>query len=180
MDETRLAARAADQLERSGDSILTLVKAAPEEQLRHRPGPGQWSMLEVLGHLADEEAVDFPARLRSTLEDPARPWPAIDPEGAVPAHDHQSQPPHRLAGLFRRRRRRSLRWLRRLRDPAWDRAYEHPQLGTLRAGDLLVAWIDHDLHHHGQLLRLAHGWWEQQAAPYDGGYSGARWGRPGA
>lgn len=178
MDGTRFALRAADQLERSGDSILALLKGAPEQQLLYRPATGQWSMLEVLGHLADEEAVDFPARLRSTLADPSRPWPAIDPEGAVRAHDHQAQPPHRLLGLFRRRRRRSLRWLRSLRDPAWDQGYDHPQLGRLRAGDLLLAWVDHDLYHHGQLLRLAHGWWAQRGAPYDGGYSGARWAPP--
>jgi len=34
-----------------------------------------------VNHLVDEEEGDFRLRLRSTLEDPARDWPPIDPEG---------------------------------------------------------------------------------------------------
>jgi hypothetical protein len=47
---------------------------------RARPAPGEWSPVEIVCHLRDEEAEDFGARLRVVLEGGTR-FTSIDPEG---------------------------------------------------------------------------------------------------
>jgi DinB superfamily len=35
--------------------LRTLVAGVDEAQLRRRPAPGEWAIIEVVGHLADTE-----------------------------------------------------------------------------------------------------------------------------
>ena len=144
-------------LEAGGAAIPALAAALSDDEARRQPAPGKWSVVEILAHLADEERDDFRRRVALTLEDSARPWPPIDPEGWARERDYRSR---RLADVladFRREREASLAWLRSLPQASLERAYEHPKLGTLRAGDLLAAWAAHDLLHLRQLAgaRLA-------------------------
>ena len=67
-------------LSASGAAIRELAKALSPEQARWRPAPGQWSVLEVLNHLCDEEREDFRQRLDLLLHHPGEPWPPVDPE----------------------------------------------------------------------------------------------------
>jgi hypothetical protein len=55
---------------------------------------------------------------------------------------------------FLTRRERSLTWLDSLERPMWTNRYEHPQLGAINAGDLMVSWLAHDFIHIRQLNRL--------------------------
>jgi hypothetical protein len=144
-------------LETGAAAVPALAAGLSDEGARVPPAPGKWSAVEVVAHLADEEREDFRRRVRSTLEDPSAPWPPIDPEGWARQRDYRSR---RLADVladFRREREASLAWLRTLEGAPWERAYEHPKLGSLRAGDLLAAWAAHDLLHLRQLagIRLA-------------------------
>jgi hypothetical protein len=77
------ADRLIQSLERFGGVLNAAVAGLSNDDTRWRPAEGAWSILEIVCHLADEEVEDFRARLRSTLEDPARPWAPIDPVGAA-------------------------------------------------------------------------------------------------
>ena len=46
---------------------------------------------------------------------------------------------------------------------------------TLRAGDLLVSWVDHDWAHLRQMIGLLHAWLEDETAPYSTMYGGGSW-----
>ena len=144
-------------LEAGAAAVPSLVDGLSDEEARIPPAPGRWSAVEVVAHLADEERDDFRRRVRSTLEDPARPWPPIDPEGWARERGYRARRLAEVLDDFRRERAASLTWLRSLGDAPWERPYEHPKLGTLRAGDLLAAWAAHDLLHLRQLtaVRLA-------------------------
>ena len=61
--------RRIDQLERSGRILLQLFEDVEEPELRWKPSPERWSLLEVMVHLWDEEKEDFRYRLFRTLED---------------------------------------------------------------------------------------------------------------
>ena len=66
-------------------AISALVAEVDTTQARWKPAPQEWSILEVIHHLYDEEREDFRLRLDLILHHPDVPWPPIDPEGWVTA-----------------------------------------------------------------------------------------------
>ena len=159
------------QLETSGRILAAFFTDAEDDEVRWKPAPERWSMLEVLCHLRDEEKDDFRRRLSLTLEDPTRDWPPIDPEGwARERRYNERDLAESLAG-FERERSASLAWLRSLDEPSWDRDHEHPALGVLRAGDLLASWAAHDVLHIRQITNLRIAYLKLQAAPYSTRYA---------
>ncbi len=152
------------------DSIECLVAGIGEEEAEYRPSPDAWSVLDVLGHLLDEESADFRARMRTTLQDPERPWPPLDADAAVVAARRGRASARALVERFSDERAVSLAWLATLDAPELDRA--HVANGRrLRAGDVLAAWVAHDLLHLRQLTGVRLAWWALQAAPYEVGYA---------
>jgi len=167
-----LIARAVVDLEVAVTAVPALVAGLDPADLRARPAPGAWSMLEIVHHLADEEREDFPLRLRLTLADPEQTWPPIDPPGWVETRAYNRQDPDAVLKIFLAARRSSLDWLGRLTEPDWSRAHVHPKLGPMTAGGLLHAWCAHDILHLRQLLQRR--WWlrEQAAGPGELDYAG--------
>ena len=135
------------------DAIPALVGGVTDEQARWRPAEGQWSLLEIVCHLLDEERDDFRARLDLTLRRPEEPWPPIDPPGWVTARRYAERELASQVSAWAAERDRSLAWLRGLRDPDWARAHVHPKFGPITAGDLLLSWVAHDQLHVRQIAR---------------------------
>ncbi|MBK7403801.1 MAG: hypothetical protein IPJ41_04000 [Phycisphaerales bacterium] len=54
----------------------------------------------------------------------------------------------------------------------WNRAYHHPKLGSLRAGDLLAAWAAHDALHLRQIAKRMHELASHDAPGFDAAYAG--------
>jgi len=156
-------------------ALEVLLGGLPAPDLRWRPSAGGWSLNEIVGHLLDEEREDFRPRLRSTLEDPARPWAPIDPEARVRERQHQQADAQALLAALRREREDSLVWLEGLGPVDWNRAHAHPALGRLSAGDLLASWAAHDALHLRQVARRLHELVARDAAPHGPGYAGP-WG----
>lgn len=148
-----------------------LVGGVDAEQARWKPAPERWSMLEVLGHLYDEEREDFRQRLDYTLHRPGEAWPKIDPRGWVTARAYNERDVAESLRGFLEERERSLAWLRELKEPDWSVAQERPQ-GVLSAGDILASWVAHDLLHMRQLTRLHYEYVARVAEPYRVNYAG--------
>ncbi len=163
--------RLVEQLAASGRILTDLFADVDDDELRWKPAPERWSMLEVLVHLWDEEKEDFGPRLSLMLEDPTREWSPIDPEGWPGERRYNLRDPAEALAGFRQERAASLAWLRSLEDPAWDRAHEHSALGVLRAGDLLAAWTAHDQLHVRQISKLRIEYLSVKAAPYSTRYA---------
>jgi len=184
------AARA--QLAANAAAIAALVRPVGDAEARWKPTPDDWSILEVVCHLADEERDDFGTRVRLTLDDPTLPWPPIDPGGWVTSRDYAARDLAAALADFMAERDRTLAWLDGLAGagaaPAWTNAARHPAGFTIRAGDLMASWLAHDLLHLRQLVELRYGVIEQgvgsdggtadclRDAPLDGGGDGdGRW-----
>jgi hypothetical protein len=160
MDRTLLFA----QLERHAEVFRALLSGLAPEEFRWKPAPENWCALEVVCHLHDEEREDFRARLRSTLETPALPWPAIDPAAWVGQRNYMDQDfEARLRG-FLEERRCSVEWLRGQERSPWSNAYLHPKVGPVSCDLLLTNWVAHDLHHIRQLVNLRYGFLKAQVA----------------
>ncbi len=163
----------AARLARGAETIAALARGLSAEQARWRPAPGEWSALEIVNHLYDEEREDFRVRLRLTLEDPSQDWPPIDPEGWAVQRAYNERDLDESLAAFLGEREASLAWLRSLQAPNWDQARRHPAGFTLRAGDLLAAWVAHDLLHIRQLAATHWAYVAQAAAPYSVEYAGS-------
>jgi hypothetical protein len=114
-------------------------------------------MLEVMGHLLDEEREDFSERLDLVLHRSDEPWSPIDPEAWVTERRYNERGIKASLEGFVAARRESLAWLQGPGQAEWEAQYEAP-FGWIRAGDILAVWAAHDLLHTRQLLesRWAH------------------------
>jgi hypothetical protein len=160
---------AADQLAATAPVIAALVRDTPVEAVRWKPTPADWSVLEVITHLADEEREDFRTRVEVSLFQPGVPPPPIDPQGWVTARRYNERDPAESLARFLSEREQSLAWLRGLGTVELTVLTTRP---PLRAGDLLAAWVAHDLLHLRQLIELRYAWTAHTAAPFTLGYAG--------
>lgn len=155
----------------NAERIRVLVQGTPSDQACWRPDEASWSVLEVMGHLSDEERLDFRVRLDFTLHRPGEPWPAIDPTGWVKEHHYNEGELQEALDGFLAAREDSVRWLMELSSPNWEATFEAP-FGQIKAGDLLAAWVGHDLLHIRQLVELHWSHLLLEVEPYRAEYAG--------
>ncbi|MDE0610870.1 MAG: DinB family protein [Anaerolineaceae bacterium] len=161
------------QLAAQAESIRQLCAGVDESQARWRPDADSWSMLEVINHLADEECADFRARLDCILHRPEEPWPPIDPAGRVLQRRFNQRDLEESLQRFSAARQESLVWLRSLGDADLNVSAPAPWGGRICAGDMLAAWVAHDLLHLRQLVELHYAWTAQRMQPWSVAYAGA-------
>jgi hypothetical protein len=160
------------QLARNAETIQQIVAGIPEEQARWKPTAADWSMVEVINHLYDEEREDFRQRVDYVLHRPGEQPPPIDPQGWVTSRKYNQRDWDESRQQLLRERRQSIDWLNGLTAPNWENVYRHPAGFQLRAGDLLAAWLAHDFLHLRQLVELHYAWVKQSSLPYEIEYAG--------
>lgn len=149
------AAAIAQRLRVAPSMVEGLIAGVSAEDARWRPANGAWSIVEVVCHLADEEAEDFRVRLESTLRDPVAPWAPLDLDRVSERRGYIERDLREAALLFSERRADNLRWLRGELEsgPDWSRAYVHPKIGPIPAASLLASWAAHDALHLRQIAK---------------------------
>ena len=161
-----------ERFEQNAAAIAALANDVSNEQAVWRPSPEDWSILEVINHLYDEEREDFRKRLDLILHRPGNTWPPIDPPGWVVERRYQARDMKESLARFLAERDSSLFWLRSLVDPYWDSQSTHPAGFVLSAGDMLSAWLAHDFLHIRQLNELHYLYHCQQVDPRTVIYAG--------
>jgi hypothetical protein len=152
--------------------IYEMVRTISAEQACWNPATDEWSILEVLQHLVDEERKDFPFRLRHLLSGTGDPWPSITPQLWVAERGCDPADLHETLEAFREERQRSLEWLSTLSHADWTLIYTHPPLDGLSAGHLLTSWATHDLLHMRQLVELKYAYGHTQFGRFGPDYAG--------
>lgn len=159
------------QLAINRDRIAALARGIPEDQASWKPDPESWSILEVVNHLADEEELDFSVRLKMILEKSEKPWPPIDPVEWVIEGQYNEQDLYESLTRYMTLRNANLDWLDSEKNPDWDTVFEAP-FGEIKAGDMFVSWVTHDLMHLRQLVELQRLYLEERAKPFRLDYAG--------
>jgi DinB superfamily len=152
--------------------IQALVTGVADEQARWKPTPEEWSVLEVVNHLYDEERDDFRMRFDLTLHQPEADWPPIDPPQWAIDRQYNARDFAQSVGNFLAERERSLAWLRDLGVVDLHSAHHHAQFGSMEAGVLLASWVAHDLLHIRQINEVHYRYTTQVARPFSVEYAG--------
>jgi hypothetical protein len=159
------------RLAHNAEATHALVRGVGAEQARWKPTPDDWSILEVINHLYDEEIEDFRAHLDHILHRSGQAWPRIDPTSWVTARRYNERELDQSLTNFLAARRESLDWLRSLGTPDWEARAAAP-FGPIRAGEMMAAWVAHDMLHQRQLVELQWAYLTRQVTPYQVHYAG--------
>jgi hypothetical protein len=164
-------AEARRELARLPTLLDALLEGLDGETWRARPAPVEWSPIEIVCHLRDEEVEDFGARLRVIVEGGIA-FAPIDPERWVGERRYREADPREALAALAERRTMSLRFLETIAPARLEAAVEQPRAGRLSGLDLLVAWVTHDRLHLAQLANTLARLWARRWSPLRADYAG--------
>ena len=154
-------------LARTPAVLSGLMSGIPQAWLECREGPQTFSPIDVLGHLIYGEQVDWIPRARIILEQgESRPFDPFDRVGFEDLIAGKSV--EELLSMFATLRNQSLKDLSALKlEPAMlARKGTHPALGQVTLGQLLAAWVVHDLGHLAQIERVMARQYREAVGPW--------------
>ncbi len=140
-----------DVIQRVPDEVEELVRETGD-QLRTRPAPGEWSVIELLGHLVDAELM-VAGRLRWILSHDEPPLMAYDQDLWVERLNHQDDDPDELLALWRALIRSHVRLWDRTSESDRERVGMHSERGPESFDVTFRMLAGHGLLHLAQLRR---------------------------
>ena len=146
-----------EQYVADGARLRQAVAGLGRQELTARPGPGTWSILEVVIHLVDSDAIAID-RMKRMLTDDNPPLLYADETAYVERLSPHEQSLEDALTLFEVGRRQFARSLRKLPDEAFERVGTHNRRGPLTVGGMVKDYIEHVDHHlkflHDKRARL--------------------------
>ena len=118
--------------------LRAAVSGLTKEELTARPGPGKWSILEVVVHLADSDAISIDRMKRLVIEDNPPILYADETAYVDRLHTHAQDLEDALI-LMEVGRRQWARVLRLLPDAAFARTGQHNKSGTKTVGGMVAS-----------------------------------------
>lgn len=153
MTETELK-KHLETAEKSPKEIAAAVSGLPPQVLRYKPAPDKWSILEILGHLADIEIV-YAYRLRQMLADKKPVIAPMDQDEWAKNLGYMDTPAPELVALYGLNRHHNLRLLRHLKPADLEKSAFHPEYQQAMTVAMLVEKMaGHGTNHLQQIERL--------------------------
>ena len=160
-------ALATEVLERTPEALRALLHDVSTPWARGTEGPDTFSPFDNIGHLIDGEETDWMPRARIILAQGAK--RRFDPYDRF---SHRARNATRtldsLLDEFARLRAENLRALEswKLTPAQLELRGEHPRLGPVTLGQLLAAWVVHDLGHIAQVARVMAKQYRAEVGPW--------------
>lgn len=120
-----------------------------------RPSPGEWSVVEIIGHIRAADAIWTPRILVALVHDGA-PMPGVDERALQTLLDGAELGLDAEVALLAARRAQLVGVLRSVDDAAWQQTCVHTVHGSMTVIELCTAFADHESEHLAQ-LGAAHG-----------------------
>jgi hypothetical protein len=141
-------------LSRTPRALEAILRGLPEPWVRGNEGPETFSPFDVLGHLIHGERTDWIPRVRMILEfQDRRTFEPFDRFAQAEASRGKGLDDllHEFGGL----RAANVATLEsfRLTPEHFSLEGRHPSLGSVTLGQLIAAWVAHDLDHIVQVAR---------------------------
>jgi hypothetical protein len=136
--------------------IGALLKGTARAKLRWKPGPGRWSVGEILAHLADTELV-FGFRIRFVLGSNGARIQAFDQDVWATNFRYDKHDPKASFDAFSAQRVHNLGFLRILPKSMWTYYGMHEERGKETIARMTAMMAGHDLNHLMQIERILKG-----------------------
>jgi hypothetical protein len=128
------------------DDLRSAVAGMTKIQVLARPGPGKWSTVECVGHLADTE-IFFTDRIVRTVAMDRPLLMSADENQYIERLAYQSFDLDEQLALFTALRRHAVRILRMQPPEGWSRTAVHSGSGLLTLRQLVLQAVRHLRHH---------------------------------
>jgi DinB superfamily len=129
-----------------GPRLRQAVAGLSNEELTARPGPGKWSILELVLHLTDSDCIAID-RMKRMLTEDNPPLLYADETAYVDRLFSHEQSLEDALILFELGRRQFARVLRKLPRESFERRGTHNRRGLVTVGGMVKDYIGHVDHH---------------------------------
>ena len=146
-----------ERYERGPALLRAALERAPEAARRWRPGPGKWSVHEVVCHCADSETNAY-ARIRFLVAEERPVIQGYDQERWAQRFDYHALPLAPALATVEAVRANTAALLRRLPESAWAREGTHSESGRYTADGWLEIYAEHLEKHSRQIERNLAAW----------------------
>ena len=142
-----------ERFRRGAELLAVSITGAAGSEFDFVPGPGKWSVRQIVAHLADAEAVGV-MRFRRMLAEENPTMEAWNQEAWASNLDYQRRKPSQALETFRRLRSENYELLKDLSEEAFNRAGTHTERGKITVHDLLRIYAEHAEKHAIQLREI--------------------------
>jgi uncharacterized damage-inducible protein DinB len=125
------------------------LEGLSEAALRFQPAPEAWSIVEIVGHMTEIDAI-WPGRVRQMLSTD-NPQLQSANNDVIRQRDYQNKQLGTLLSTLAERRAEFVELLRMLRPAQLARSGVHPTRGPITIADAPAALADHDRGHREQI-----------------------------
>lgn len=132
------------------DLIGEAIQGLSEDDLRRRPSPDEWSILEVCCHLRDFAEIEG-QRVRRLVEEDGPTLEPYDQEALARERNYQDDDPRRVRTALRAFWGGLAYQLESLTDEQWERAGTHPEVGPVTVRSRAEDEVEHAQAHLEQL-----------------------------
>ncbi len=138
-------------------NLTSALKQYPREMWQFKPAPEEWSIHEILVHIADSEAHSY-TRCRRFIVEPGSLVVGYDQERWASELNYHDQSVEDALELFMVLRHMTYLLIRKLPDSVWLNTVEHSENGTITLEDWLKAYESHIPAHIQQMQSTYQAW----------------------
>jgi hypothetical protein len=150
----------AQKIEAYSNAYPVLVEALrrfPQEMWQFKPSRRDFSIHEIIVHIADSEANSY-TRCRRCIAEPGRSVMAYDENLWAQALAYSEQSAEESLELFKCLRRSSYHLIRNLPEHLWSNTIDHPENGVMTLNDWLNIYERHIPEHIEQMEKVYQAW----------------------
>lgn len=142
---------------RAYDRLEAVLVDFPKEMWMWRAGPSDWTIHEIIVHLADSEANSY-VRCRRFIAEPGSDVLGYEETRWAEALNYHEQSATDALELFRRLRQSSYALIRSLPDAVWANTVVHSESGRMTFDDWLLTYERHVPEHIAQMRAIYQTW----------------------
>jgi hypothetical protein len=156
-----------ERFRRGPELVAVAITGAAGSELDYAPGPGRWSIRQIVAHLADSEIVAAD-RFRRVIAEDNPMLVAYDQEAWARNLDYQRRKTSQSLDTLRRIRAENYELLKELPDAVFDRTGKHTERGTVTLRQLVQTMAEHAEKHARQLQSVRAEYKQSRAAQKSG------------